>query len=148
MNAPNCPGILLFTSRLLSIVIIENRYCLIPEKWRRLRRRSMRDLMVYGLRILIIGRVMYSKIIIPLDGSKTAENALPYARYLARCFGIPVELAPSRWARRPLICRRTELLESSSLPKQRMLAIISAVSLVASARWTWHVRLRGAGPKN
>ena len=26
---------------------------------------------------------MYSKILVPLDGSKTAEKALPYARYLA-----------------------------------------------------------------
>lgn len=35
---------------------------------------------------------MYSKILIPLDGSKIAENALPYARYLARRCKIPVEL--------------------------------------------------------
>ena len=36
---------------------------------------------------------MYSKILIPLDGSKTAEKVLPYARYLAGKFKIPVELA-------------------------------------------------------
>jgi nucleotide-binding universal stress UspA family protein len=35
---------------------------------------------------------MYSKMLIPLDGSKTAEKALPYARYLAHKFKIPVEL--------------------------------------------------------
>ena len=35
---------------------------------------------------------MYSKILIPLDGSKTAEKVLPYARYLAGRFKIPVEL--------------------------------------------------------
>src|SRR5262245_9014788 len=35
---------------------------------------------------------MYSKILIPLDGSKTAEKVLPYARYLAGMFKIPVEL--------------------------------------------------------
>lgn len=35
---------------------------------------------------------MYSKILIPLDGSKTAEKVLPYARYLAGQFKIPVEL--------------------------------------------------------
>ena len=35
---------------------------------------------------------MYSKILIPLDGSKTAEKGLPYARYLAGQFKIPVEL--------------------------------------------------------
>lgn len=35
---------------------------------------------------------MYSKILIPLDGSKTAEKVLPYARYLAGNFKIPVEL--------------------------------------------------------
>ena len=35
---------------------------------------------------------MYSKILIPLDGSKTAEKVLPYARHLAGKFKIPVEL--------------------------------------------------------
>ena len=35
---------------------------------------------------------MYSKILIPLDGSKTAEKVLPYARHLAGKFKLPVEL--------------------------------------------------------
>ena len=35
---------------------------------------------------------MYSKMLIPLDGSKTAEKVLPYARYLAGKFKVPVEL--------------------------------------------------------
>jgi nucleotide-binding universal stress UspA family protein len=35
---------------------------------------------------------MYSKILIPLDGSKTAEKVLPYARYLAGMLKIPMEL--------------------------------------------------------
>jgi nucleotide-binding universal stress UspA family protein len=35
---------------------------------------------------------MYSKLLIPLDGSTTAEKVLPYARYLAGKFKIPVEL--------------------------------------------------------
>jgi nucleotide-binding universal stress UspA family protein len=35
---------------------------------------------------------MYSKILIPLDGSKTAEKVLPFARYLAGRLKIPVEL--------------------------------------------------------
>ena len=35
---------------------------------------------------------MYSKILIPLDGSRTAEKVLPYARYLAGKFKVPVEL--------------------------------------------------------
>jgi nucleotide-binding universal stress UspA family protein len=35
---------------------------------------------------------MYSKILVPLDGSKTAENVLPFARCIARCLQIPVEL--------------------------------------------------------
>ena len=35
---------------------------------------------------------MYTRILIPLDGSKTAEKVLPYARYLAGSFKIPVEL--------------------------------------------------------
>ncbi len=35
---------------------------------------------------------MYSRILIPLDGSKTAEKVLPYVRYLASKFKIPIEL--------------------------------------------------------
>ncbi len=35
---------------------------------------------------------MYSKILVPLDGSKMAEKVLPYARYLAGKFEVPVEL--------------------------------------------------------
>jgi nucleotide-binding universal stress UspA family protein len=35
---------------------------------------------------------MYSKMLVPLDGSKTAEKVLPYARYLAGKFKVPVEL--------------------------------------------------------
>ena len=35
---------------------------------------------------------MYTKMLIPLDGSKTSEKVLPYARYLAGRLKIPVEL--------------------------------------------------------
>ena len=35
---------------------------------------------------------MYTKMLIPLDGSKTAEKVLPYARYLVGKLRIPVEL--------------------------------------------------------
>ena len=35
---------------------------------------------------------MFSKILVPLDGSKTAENVLPLARSFARALQIPVEL--------------------------------------------------------
>ena len=35
---------------------------------------------------------MYSRILIPLDGSKTAEKVLPYARSLVGKFKVPVEL--------------------------------------------------------
>lgn len=35
---------------------------------------------------------MYSKILIPLDGSKLAEGVLPYARALAKGLGIPIDL--------------------------------------------------------
>lgn len=35
---------------------------------------------------------MYSKILIPLDGSKVAEAVVPYARVLARQLSIPVDL--------------------------------------------------------
>ncbi len=35
---------------------------------------------------------MFTKMLIPLDGSKTAEKVLPYARYLAGKFSIAIEL--------------------------------------------------------
>ena len=35
---------------------------------------------------------MYSRMLIPLDGSKVAEQVLPYARFLAKALTIPVEL--------------------------------------------------------
>jgi nucleotide-binding universal stress UspA family protein len=35
---------------------------------------------------------MYSKLLVPLDGSRSAEKVLPYARYLAGKFKLPVEL--------------------------------------------------------
>jgi nucleotide-binding universal stress UspA family protein len=35
---------------------------------------------------------MFTQILVPLDGSPTAEKALPYARALGRALGIPVEL--------------------------------------------------------
>lgn len=35
---------------------------------------------------------MYEAILVPLDGSKTAEKVLPYARYLAGKFKVPIEL--------------------------------------------------------
>src|SRR5918999_4663530 len=35
---------------------------------------------------------MYSRMLIPLDGSSTAEAVLPYARSLARRLNLPVEL--------------------------------------------------------
>jgi len=35
---------------------------------------------------------MYSRMLIPLDGSKTAENVLPYARFIAGALKLPIEL--------------------------------------------------------
>jgi len=35
---------------------------------------------------------MYTKILVPLDGSKTAEKVLPYVRWLSGAFKVPVEL--------------------------------------------------------
>ena len=35
---------------------------------------------------------MYTKLLIPLDGSKTAEQVLPFARILAATLKLPVEL--------------------------------------------------------
>lgn len=35
---------------------------------------------------------MYTRLLVPLDGSKTAEKVLPYARFLAATLKLPVEL--------------------------------------------------------
>ena len=35
---------------------------------------------------------MYTRILLPLDGSKVAEQVLPYGRFLAEALKIPVEL--------------------------------------------------------
>jgi len=35
---------------------------------------------------------MYTRLLVPLDGSKTAEKVLPYARFLAARLKLPVEL--------------------------------------------------------
>ena len=35
---------------------------------------------------------MYSKIIVPLDGSHLSEQILPYARFFGDAYSIPVEL--------------------------------------------------------
>ena len=35
---------------------------------------------------------MYTRILVPLDGSKVAEQVLPYARFLAKALALPVEL--------------------------------------------------------
>jgi nucleotide-binding universal stress UspA family protein len=35
---------------------------------------------------------MYKRMLIPLDGSKVAEQVLPYARFLAKALAVPVEL--------------------------------------------------------
>ena len=35
---------------------------------------------------------MYSRMLIPLDGSKTAETVLPYARFIAGVLKLPIEL--------------------------------------------------------
>jgi nucleotide-binding universal stress UspA family protein len=43
-------------------------------------------------RITIKEKAMFTKLLVPLDGSKTAEKALPYARYLAQDKNVVVEL--------------------------------------------------------
>ena len=47
---------------------------------------------------------MYSKILIPLDGSKFAEAILPYARMLAQDLGIPVDLLCVNDPRETMTC--------------------------------------------
>ena len=38
---------------------------------------------------------MFTQMLIPLDGSKTAEKVLPYARFVAGTLKLPVELLGS-----------------------------------------------------
>jgi hypothetical protein len=38
------------------------------------------------------GTTMYTRLLVPLDGSKTAETVLPYARFLAARLRLPVEI--------------------------------------------------------
>ncbi len=52
---------------------------------------------------------MYSRMLIPLDGSKVAEQVLPYARCLAKALSLPVELCQAIDA---------EALESLANPAQ------------------------------
>jgi nucleotide-binding universal stress UspA family protein len=52
---------------------------------------------------------MYSRLLIPLDGSKPAEQALPYARCLAKALSVPVEL---------LEAIDSESLQGSAYPEQ------------------------------
>jgi nucleotide-binding universal stress UspA family protein len=47
---------------------------------------------------------MYSKILIPLDGSKLSEAVLPYTRVLAHNLRIPVELLYVNDANQPAVC--------------------------------------------
>jgi nucleotide-binding universal stress UspA family protein len=42
--------------------------------------------------VQIGGIIMYRRILIPLDGSKTAEKVLPYGRWLSSKLNVPVEL--------------------------------------------------------
>ncbi len=43
---------------------------------------------------------MYNRMLLPLDGSKTAEKGSPYARFLTRTLKLPVELLrSSMWSR-------------------------------------------------
>src|SRR5262245_43001894 len=35
---------------------------------------------------------MYSRMLVPLDGSKTAEKVLPFARFVAAALKLPIEL--------------------------------------------------------
>ena len=41
------------------------------------------------------------KILVPLDGSKTAEGVLPYVKYLAKLFGSEVEVLSGHRQKRP-----------------------------------------------
>ena len=64
---------------------------------------------------------MYSKVIVPLDGSELSDQALPYAQLIARSLDVAIELVqaydilpPVSWAR--------GTTRASSVPWKRALA--------------------------
>jgi nucleotide-binding universal stress UspA family protein len=61
-------------------------------------------------------KTVYNQILIPLDGSKTAEKVLPYARSLARRLKLPVELlgvVDVSETRRRIAPEKAEFLDSA-----------------------------------
>jgi len=63
---------------------------------------------------------MYTKLLIPLDGSKTAEKVLPYARFLAESLNIPLSSQ---------LCL---ILRSSQATLRRKKLVISIVSYMTA----------------
>ncbi|HEX2930386.1 MAG TPA: universal stress protein, partial [Candidatus Binatia bacterium] len=59
---------------------------------------------------------MYSKVLVPLDGSKTAENVLPLARCFARSLQITVELLAvvdiAEMARRHVVAEQASMIRT------------------------------------
>jgi nucleotide-binding universal stress UspA family protein len=68
---------------------------------------------------------MYSKILVALDGSRLAEQILPYARLIAESFGIPVQLLqvndPAPWRHTPPFWRAASISRRSQAGLSRIL---------------------------
>ena len=66
---------------------------------------------------------MYSKVIVPLDGSDLSEQSLPYAELIAKSLGVPIELVQAY-----------DILPASLLGGQNRQGVVSALEEGSRAR--------------
>ena len=83
---------------------------------------------------------MYTRMLVPLDGSETAEKVLPYARALARSLKIPVELLAvidiGLYASGERARYRDTLLDAAIRRNQVYLQRVAKTFQGAGAEWT------------
>ena len=61
---------------------------------------------------------MYSKVIVPLDGSQLAEQALPYAQLVAKGMSIPIELVEAFDVLPPAVRNRSSMMALDQMLKE------------------------------
>jgi nucleotide-binding universal stress UspA family protein len=83
---------------------------------------------------------MYTRMLVPLDGSETAEKVLPYARALARSLKIPIELLAVIDIRRYTSGERARyldtLMDAAMRRNQEYLKKVAKTFPGAGAEWT------------
>ena len=81
----------------------------------------------------------YERVLIPLDGSKLAEQALAHASLLARGFGVPIHLLrvhdPAREGPKASITKQYLITVAGSLHR----AGVPATSVLKEGRPAWHI---------